>query len=48
MWAVEQQTSDLLNGRPAIFPGFPPRGAVYRPAKNYAFSWRTRDHARRW
>jgi len=41
MWALEQQTSDLLNGRPAIFPGFPPRGAVYRPAKNYAFSWRT-------
>lgn len=40
LWALEQQTSDLLNGRPAIFPGFPPRGAVYRPAKNYAFSWR--------
>ena len=42
MWAVEQQLQgDLLNGRPAIFPGFPPRGEVYRPAKNYAFSWRT-------
>ena len=41
LWALEQQTSDLLNGRPAIFPGYPPRGAVYRPAKNYAFSWRT-------
>ena len=41
MWAVEQQLQgDLLNGRPAIFPGFPPRGEVYRPAKNYAFSWR--------
>lgn len=42
MWAVEQQLKgDLLNGRPSIFPGFPPRGEVYRPAKNYAFSWRT-------
>ena len=42
MWAVEQQLKgDLLNGRPAIFPGFPPRGEVYRPAKNYALSWRT-------
>ena len=41
MWALEEQTSDLLNGRPAIFPGFPPRGAVERPAKNYALSWRT-------
>ncbi len=41
MWATEQQLKgDLLNGRPAIFPGFPPRGEVYRPAKNYAFSWR--------
>ncbi len=42
MWANEQQLQgDLLNSRPAIFPGFPPRGEVYRPAKNYAFSWRT-------
>jgi hypothetical protein len=42
MWAVEQQLQgDLLNGRPAIYPGFPPRGEVYRPAKNYALSWRT-------
>ena len=41
MWATEQQLQgDLLNGRPAIFPGFPPRGEVYRPASNYAFSWR--------
>jgi hypothetical protein len=41
MWATEQQLQgDLLNGRPAIFPGFPPRGEVYRPAQNYAFSWR--------
>ena len=41
MWATEQQLEgDLLNGRPAIFPGFPPRGEVYRPAKNYALSWR--------
>lgn len=42
MWATEQQLQgDLLNGRPAIFPGFPPRGEVYRPASNYAFSWRS-------
>ena len=42
MWATEQQLQgDLLNGRPAIFPGFPPRGEVYRPAKNFAFSWRS-------
>jgi hypothetical protein len=41
MWATEQQLQgDLLNSRPAIFPGFPPRGEVYRPASNYAFSWR--------
>jgi Carboxypeptidase regulatory-like domain len=42
MWAVEEQLKgDLLNGRPSIYPGFPPRGEVYRPAKNYALSWRT-------
>ena len=42
MWATEQQLQgDLLNGRPAIFPGFPPRGEVYRPAQNYALSWRS-------
>ena len=42
MWAVEKQLEgDLLNGRPEIYPGFPPRGEVYRPAKNYALSWRT-------
>lgn len=42
MWATEQQLEgDLLNGRPAVFPGFPPRGEVYRPAQNYAFSWRS-------
>jgi hypothetical protein len=41
MWATEQQLKgDVLNSRPAIFPGFPPRGEVYRPAKNFAFSWR--------
>ena len=48
MWAVEEQLKgDLLNGRPSIYPGFPPRGEVYRPAKNYALSWR-RAHAHRW
>jgi hypothetical protein len=42
MWAQELQLEgDLLNSRPAIYPGFPPRGEVYRPAKNYALSWRT-------
>ena len=42
LWATEQQLEgDLLNGRPAIFPGFPPRGEVYRPAKNFALSWRS-------
>jgi hypothetical protein len=41
MWATEQQLQgDLLNGRPSIFPGFPPRGEVYRPASNWALSWR--------
>jgi hypothetical protein len=41
MWATEQQLEgDLLNGRPAIFPGFPPRGEVYRPVSNWALSWR--------
>jgi hypothetical protein len=42
MWAVELQLKgDLLNGRPSIYPGFPPRGEVHRPAKNYALSWRS-------
>lgn len=42
LWAEEDQLKgDPLNSRPAIFPGFPPRGEVYRPAQNYAFSWRT-------
>ena len=42
MWATEQQLKgDLLNGRPAIFPGFPPRGEVYRPADNFALSLRS-------
>jgi hypothetical protein len=42
MWAEEDQLKgDPLNSRPAIFPGFPPRGEVYRPAQNYALSWRT-------
>lgn len=41
MWAEEDQLKgDPLNSRPAIFPGFPPRGEVYRPAQNYALSWR--------
>ena len=41
MWAEEDQLKgDPLNSRPAVFPGFPPRGEVYRPAQNYALSWR--------
>src|SRR5207245_5749385 len=41
LWAEEDQLKgDPLNSRPSIFPGFPPRGEVYRPAKNFAFSWR--------
>ena len=42
LWAEEDQLKgDPLNSRPAIFPGFAPRGEVYRPAMNYAFSWRS-------
>jgi hypothetical protein len=42
LWAEEDQLKgDPLNSRPAVFPGFPPRGEVYRPAQNYAFSWRS-------
>ena len=41
LWAEEDQLKgDPLNSRPAVYPGFPPRGEVYRPAQNYAFSWR--------
>jgi len=39
MWAVEQQLQgDLLNGRPAIFPGFP------RAARSIAPPRTTRSH----
>ena len=41
LWAEEDQLQgDPLNSRPAVFPGFAPRGEVYRPAMNLAFSWR--------
>ena len=41
LWAEEDQLQgDPLNNRPAVFPGFPPRGEVYRPAMNLALSWR--------
>ena len=41
MWATEQQIKgDPLNSSPAVFPGFPPKDEVYRPAQNYALSWR--------
>ncbi|HEY2017294.1 MAG TPA: TonB-dependent receptor [Bryobacteraceae bacterium] len=42
LWAEEDQLKgDPLNSRPAIYPGFAPRGEVYRPAQNYALSWRS-------
>ncbi len=31
---------DLLNGRPALFPGFPPLGEVFRSGQNLAISYR--------
>lgn len=31
---------DPLNGRPQVFPGFPPEGEVYRTTKGAAFSYR--------
>lgn len=31
---------DLLNGRPTVFPGFPPLGEVYRASKNTAIGHR--------
>jgi Carboxypeptidase regulatory-like domain len=41
MWATEQQIKgDPLNSSPVVFPGFPPKDEVYRPAQNYALSWR--------
>jgi len=41
MWAEEDQLKgDPLNSRPAIYPGFAPRGEVYRPAQNWALSYR--------
>jgi hypothetical protein len=42
LWAEEDQLQgDPLNSRPAIYPGQPPRGEVYRPAQNWAVSFRT-------
>lgn len=31
---------DPLNGRPQVFPGFPPEGEVYRTTRNFAASYR--------
>ncbi|MBL8216710.1 MAG: TonB-dependent receptor [Bryobacterales bacterium] len=41
--AADQNTlgGDPLNGRPAVLPGFPPRGEVFRPAKNIAIGLRS-------
>jgi hypothetical protein len=40
---AEQQTlgGDPLNGRPVVIPGYPPRGEVFRPAKNMAIGVRS-------
>ncbi len=40
---AEQQSlnGDPLNGRPVVIPGFPPRGEVFRPAKNAALGFRS-------
>lgn len=40
---AEQQTlnGDPLNGRPVVIPGYPPRGEVFRPAKNIAIGIRS-------
>ncbi len=37
---------DLLNGRPTVFPGFPPLGEVYRASKNTAIGhrWTVKDN----
>lgn len=32
---------DPLNGRPQVFPGFPPLGEVFRATKNLAIGWRS-------
>ncbi|MCS7025111.1 MAG: TonB-dependent receptor [Bryobacteraceae bacterium] len=32
---------DPLNGRPVVIPGFPPRGEVFRPARNLAIGVRS-------
>ncbi len=42
LWATEQQIKgDPLNADPAVFPGFPPKDQVFRPAQNWALSWRS-------
>jgi hypothetical protein len=40
---AEQNTlnGDPLNGRPAVLPGYPARGEVFRPAKNIAIGFRS-------
>jgi hypothetical protein len=40
---AEQNTlgGDPLNSRPVVLPGFPPRGEVFRPAKNIAIGLRS-------
>jgi len=32
---------DPLNGRPQVFPGFPPLGEVFRATKNLSLGWRS-------
>ncbi len=42
LWSKYNTTEgDLLNGRPATFPGFNPQGEVFRTSQNVALSYRT-------
>jgi hypothetical protein len=41
LWADYDTTKgDFLNARPAVYPGFPPEGEVYRNQQNLALSYR--------
>ncbi len=41
LWSKYNTTQgDFLNGRPIVFPGFPPLGEVFRTTGNLALNWR--------
>jgi len=41
LWGhYDTREGDPLNGRPQVFPGFPPLGEVFRTTRNYAASYR--------